>query len=117
MTDAELDSLYGSAIALIFPSLAEGFGLPILEAMQVGCAVATSNVSSMPEIGGDCALYFDPNSEHSISEAMQALLSDSASLEKLRAEGPAHAHLLQLGSRSKRNRRDLSRDDGIEPHR
>lgn len=82
VTDDELDSLYASATALVFPSLMEGFGLPILEAMQCGCPVATSNVSSMPEVGGDAAVYFDPTDDSEIAAAMRRLAGDP----QLRAE-------------------------------
>lgn len=58
--DEKLPALYSSAIALVFPSLFEGFGLPILEAQACGCPVITSNVSSMPEIGGKGAIYVNP---------------------------------------------------------
>lgn len=85
--DQELDSLYAHAVALIFPSLMEGFGLPVLEAMQVGCAVATANVSSMPEIGGDAALYFDPTDDDAIAGAMLQLASDESLRERLAKDG------------------------------
>jgi glycosyltransferase involved in cell wall biosynthesis len=57
-----LHSLYARATAFIFPSLYEGFGIPILEAFAAGCPVILSNTSSLPEIGGDGAVYFDPYS-------------------------------------------------------
>jgi glycosyltransferase involved in cell wall biosynthesis len=89
--DEELDALYSHALALIFPSLMEGFGLPILEAMQCGCPVATSNVSSMPEIGGDAAVYFDPTDTNSIAASMGALCGDAALRERLAKAGPERA--------------------------
>lgn len=92
VTDQELDSLYTHAVALVFPSLAEGFGLPVLEAMQCGCAVATSNVSSMPEVGGDAAIYFNPTSTSEIAAAMDRLLGDVELRTRLGKAGPAHAH-------------------------
>jgi hypothetical protein len=61
--DATLQSLYAGAAALVLPSLYEGFGLPLLEAMQLGCPVLASSAASLPEVGGDAALYFDPHSE------------------------------------------------------
>jgi glycosyltransferase involved in cell wall biosynthesis len=72
---AELASLYRSATGLIFASLYEGFGLPILEAFFHGCPVVTSRVSSMPEVAGEAAMYCDPYSVESIVEAIQALPS------------------------------------------
>ncbi len=60
VTDTDLARLYSGAKFFVFPSVMEGFGLPILEAMSVGCPVLTSNVSSMPEVAGEAALYIDP---------------------------------------------------------
>lgn len=87
ITDEELDSLYAHGLALVFPSLMEGFGLPILEAMQSGCAVATSDRSSMPEVAGEHALFFDPEQETEIAGAMRTLAGDQALRERLRAGG------------------------------
>ena len=58
--DATLDGLYRAADCFVFPSLAEGFGLPVLEAMLRGAPVACSNATSLPEVVGDAALLFDP---------------------------------------------------------
>lgn len=68
--DADLPALYGGALAFVFPSLYEGFGLPVLEAMQCGTPVLCSNSSSIPEVGGDAALYFDPKNGEEISAAI-----------------------------------------------
>ncbi|MGL4650202.1 MAG: glycosyltransferase family 4 protein, partial [Caldilineaceae bacterium] len=68
--DAALRALYQSALALVYPSLYEGFGLPLLEALASGTLIATSSVSSMPEIGGPSALLFDPTSVDEISAAL-----------------------------------------------
>lgn len=68
--DEDLPALYSGAIALIFPSLFEGFGLPILEAQACGCPVITSNISSMPEVAGKGALLIDPYSVEAIEEAL-----------------------------------------------
>lgn len=62
-----LKKLYECAMVFIFPSLYEGFGIPVLEAMSAGCSVALSNASSFPEVAGELGLYFDPESESSIS--------------------------------------------------
>jgi glycosyltransferase involved in cell wall biosynthesis len=66
----DLVALFGAAWVLVFPSLFEGIGMPILEAHQYGLPVICSNAASLPEVGGDAALYFDPTSVESIVEAM-----------------------------------------------
>ena len=74
--DAELLRLYASAQALVFPSWHEGFGLPVLEAMSQGAPVICSDRASLPEVGGDAAVYIDPASAESICQAMLALEAD-----------------------------------------
>lgn len=69
-TDAQLDGLYKNCLFAIYPSLYEGFGIPIIEAFQHHKTVITSNVSSMPEVGGEAALYFNPKDQKSIQEAI-----------------------------------------------
>lgn len=68
--DEKLPALYSGALAFVFPSLFEGFGLPILEAMACGCPVITSNVSSMPEVAGKAAILVDPYRERDITDAL-----------------------------------------------
>ncbi len=75
--DSELASLYSHAAAYVFPSLSEGFGLPLLEAMQQECPVISSSATCLPEIAGDAALYFDPLSVDSLVEAMNKIVQDS----------------------------------------
>jgi glycosyltransferase involved in cell wall biosynthesis len=72
----ELIALYSRAEALVFPSLYEGFGLPVLEAMACGCPVLCSNVTSLPEVTGDAALYFKPEDKDEIANAMRQVLED-----------------------------------------
>ncbi len=88
---AEVEGLWSVAAAFLFPSLYEGFGLPVLEAMARGVPVACANASSLPEVAGDAALLFDPRDEHAIAQAIERLLSDAAEAERLRARGRARA--------------------------
>jgi len=85
----ELEGLWALAQAFVFPSLYEGFGLPVLEAMARGVPVACSNASSLPEVAGDAALLFDPHDESAIAEALRRLLRDPALRESLRTRGLA----------------------------
>jgi glycosyltransferase involved in cell wall biosynthesis len=88
---ADLEGLYAIADAFVFPSLYEGFGLPVLEAMQRDVPVATSARSSLGEVAGDAALLFDPESVDEIEAALRRLLDDGALRERLRAAGRARA--------------------------
>ena len=85
--NTDLARLMSRAIALAFVSLKEGFGIPILEAMQCGCPVLTSNVTSMPEVGGDAALYVDPYDVTAIRDGLRKLADDDDLRESLRAAG------------------------------
>ena len=89
--EATLEGLYAAATAFVFPSLAEGFGLPVLEALARGVPVACSNTSSLPEVAGDAVLYFDPMSPSAISRAIERLVTDDDLRDQLRAAGPAQA--------------------------
>jgi glycosyltransferase involved in cell wall biosynthesis len=91
LDDRDLEGLYRYADALVFPSLAEGFGLPVLEAMKRGLPVACSNATSLPEVAGEAALYFDPLRTDEIGAAVERLLSDERLREQLDAAGREQA--------------------------
>ncbi len=85
--DKTLSYLYSKAIVFVFPSLYEGFGIPILEAFSCRCPVAASNKSSLPEVGGDAALYFDPSDENSIRETVKRIVYNNNLRENLKLKG------------------------------
>jgi len=76
VSDEELIALYQMATCLVFPSLYEGFGLPVLEAMTAGCPVITSTTSALPEVAGNAALLVDPLNARGIAAALQQVLQD-----------------------------------------
>jgi glycosyltransferase involved in cell wall biosynthesis len=88
---AELEGLYAAARCFVFPSLYEGFGLPVLEAMTRGLPVACSGHGALDEVAGDAALRFDPESETEIAAAIECLLSDRDEAQRLRTAGREHA--------------------------
>jgi glycosyltransferase involved in cell wall biosynthesis len=87
----ELEGLWSLAEAFVFPSLYEGFGLPVLEAMARGVPVACSNASSLPEVAGDAALLFDPQDPRAIAQALTRVLEDPSLRAVLRNRGAARA--------------------------
>jgi glycosyltransferase involved in cell wall biosynthesis len=89
--DAHLPAVYGGALLFLFPSLYEGFGLPVLEAMACGTPVITSTASSLPEVAGDAALLVDPTDTDAIAAAMVRLLADADLQHELRKKGLARA--------------------------
>ena len=76
VTDGELRALYENAAAFIFPSFYEGFGLPPIEAMAMGCPVIASNAAAIPEVCGDAPLYFDPRDEAALANLMRRVVED-----------------------------------------
>jgi glycosyltransferase involved in cell wall biosynthesis len=88
---AELEGLWKITRAFLFPSLYEGFGLPVLEAMARGVPVACADASSLPEVAGEAALLFDPRSEEAIADALRRLLTDEALCGRLRRLGVERA--------------------------
>jgi glycosyltransferase involved in cell wall biosynthesis len=97
LSDEDLGALYQGAYGLVFPSLYEGFGLPVLEAMSYGTPVITSNVSSLPEVAGDAALLVDPMAVADIAEKMTMLLEDTALHAGLREKGYARCKKFSWG--------------------
>jgi len=87
VNDEELIELYSNALALVFPSLYEGFGMPILEAMDCGCPAILSNTSSMPEVGGNAAYYFDPEDVESIRASIEKVIYDGELRKKMILDG------------------------------
>lgn len=91
VSDAELASLYKHATALVFPSLYEGFGLPVLEAMQCGGRVVCANASSLPQVVGDAALLFPPKDVGALVEQLLCMIGDEALRLELTRRGAAQA--------------------------
>lgn len=91
VSDETLAGLYSNAMCLIFPSFYEGFGLPPLEAMLLGCPVIASNRSSLPEVCGSAALYCDPDDPSTISNSISFLVQNPEKVNALREASKAHA--------------------------
>jgi glycosyltransferase involved in cell wall biosynthesis len=89
--DADLPALFAACEAFVFPSLYEGFGLPVLEAMACGAPVICSNMSSLPEIAGDAALLVNPRGVGEIAAAIERVIGDANLRAELRAKGLARA--------------------------
>jgi glycosyltransferase involved in cell wall biosynthesis len=87
----QLPALYRRATALVFPSLFEGFGMPLIEAMACGCPVAASDRGVVAETCGDAALLFDPEDEEAIADAIRRIVEDDALRARLRLDGPIRA--------------------------
>ena len=87
----DLIRFYNQAYAFIYVSLFEGFGLPVIEAMQCGCPVLTSNTTSLAEVAGNAAITVDPNDQNAIEEGLLKLLDDSVLRDKLKQRGLEHA--------------------------
>ena len=87
----DLDALYAASSLLVLPTLHEGFGLPVLEAMARSLPVACSNVAALREVAGEAALYFDPRSPSEVAGAMRRLLSDGTLARRLAEEGCARS--------------------------
>jgi glycosyltransferase involved in cell wall biosynthesis len=93
VADAELAWLFENCFAFVYPSLFEGFGMPVLEALSLGAPVLCSNVTSLPEVAADAALYFDPGAPESIASAMALMADNPGERSRLRLAGPQRAGL------------------------
>ncbi len=91
VADEDLPAVYAGAVCTVQPSLFEGFGLPVLEAMACGSPVCASAAGSLPEVGGDAASYFDPEDVSAITAALRAVLEDDLLRARLAARGVARA--------------------------
>jgi glycosyltransferase involved in cell wall biosynthesis len=92
--DDDLPAVYSGSEALIFPSLYEGFGLPILEALACGTPVVSSRLSAIPEAAGELALYCDVTNPEEIAKAMQIAISSNELRQKILVEGPERAAMM-----------------------
>jgi glycosyltransferase involved in cell wall biosynthesis len=131
ISDEDLVCLYSACEAFVFPSISEGFGLPVLEAMQCGAPVICSDTSSLPRVAGDAAILIDPTDEVALAESISRLLSNPASRRELSeasiqrarkfswessAETVAKAYgmALELAEKAKSSAKEPLRTEGIE---
>lgn len=103
-TRADLDALYAHCAAFLFPSTAEGFGLPILEAMRAGAPVITSNASALPEVAGDAALLIEPRDANALANAVRRILEDERIRVKLTEAGERRAQEFSWARTAKETR-------------
>jgi len=94
VSDDDLAALTAGALALVFPSLFEGYGMPVAEAMSMGVPVLCSGVTSLPEVGGDAVLYFDPRKPEDVAEAIARMATEPGLAADLAARGPIRASAL-----------------------
>jgi glycosyltransferase involved in cell wall biosynthesis len=87
LEEDRLPALYSGALALLYPSFYEGFGLPLLEAMQCGCPVVASNAGALREVSGGAALHLDANDPQAWAEAMRSLAASPGLREQMREDG------------------------------
>ncbi len=115
VSEGELIHLFQTARCFVYPSMYEGFGLPVLEAMACGCPVITSNTSSMPEVAGDAALLVDPYEVSDIEDAICRLTDDAALCAELRAKGIERARVFSWRRTAERTldvyRKTVTADD------
>ena len=104
VSDVELRTLYHHAVCFVFPSLYEGFGLPILEAFAAGCPVVLSESSCFPEIAGEAGVYFDPLQSDSIGAAVQKVADDRALRERMVSVGKERLGLFDANDMVRKTR-------------
>ena len=102
---ADLPALYAAAACLVLPSLFEGFGIPLIEAMLVGCPIAATNGTSIPEVVGDAGVLFDPLDPSDICRALAAVLRDPTMAAELSRRGRARAELFSVSQMAERTLR------------
>jgi glycosyltransferase involved in cell wall biosynthesis len=103
-SDEALAGYYRQAALFVFPSLYEGFGIPILEAFGTGCPMAVSRSSSLPEVAGDAVVYFDPRDSQSILSAVKALLHDQELRERMKRLGSERLKLFDWATAALKTR-------------
>jgi glycosyltransferase involved in cell wall biosynthesis len=91
VSEADLAELYARALAMVYPSFGEGFGLPLVEAMASGCPVVASERPSLPEVGGDAALYASPDDPAELADRLLRVLRDPELRETMVARGARRA--------------------------
>jgi glycosyltransferase involved in cell wall biosynthesis len=102
LEDSELVGLFRGTTALLFPSLYEGFGIPPLEGMAIGCPVVASRIPAVVEVCGDAALYFDPHDKQGLMKAMLAVARDPQVRDSLLARGGKRAQLYSWHSSARK---------------
>lgn len=115
VADGDVAALYSGALALVFPSLHEGFGFPVLEAMRCGTPVITSNISSLPEVAGEAALLVDPRDIRAIAAAIGRVVSDEALRADLIGRGFQQAASFTWERAAQQTLRVLERAAGVAP--
>jgi glycosyltransferase involved in cell wall biosynthesis len=115
VTNAELKYLYSNASLFIFPSFYEGFGIPPLEAMSLGCPVIASNTAAIPEILGDACVYFDPHDPVDMAVKIELLLNDQSKLNELKKTGYVQSRLFSWTNSARRLFKIIAKHSGQQP--